>query len=182
MRQLIRKGITLLLGAVLAVGLLGNTSCQETSSRQQNQQVQEGLMQRANRAVPVPQLNNFLSREAVAKQIKRLDEKGKLFYVYLLADNGQQIGYYVSNTRPVATCTLLTPAEEQVGNGNGANVMRTPGLGGTYSPNPSCNSVFFFDAETDTYIEIAGLNYFVSDQPLSLKAEPIRVVSQPVKQ
>lgn len=182
MRQLIRKGAALLLGSMVMVGLLGNSGCQETSSRQQNQQVQESLMQRANKAVPVPQLNNFLSREAVAKQIKRLDEKGKLFYVYLLADNGQQIGYYISNTRPVATCTLLTPSEELIVSSYGNSVMRTPGLGGTYSPNPSCNSVFFFDAETDTYIEIAGLNYFVSDQPLSLRAEPIRVVNQPVKQ
>lgn len=166
-----------LIGVVsMAVLTLSLTACDiEASSRDVNMRQQENIMTRATKAVPVPQVNNFLAREAVAKQVKRLDEKGKLFYVYVTTPMGQIMGYYVSNTRPVATCSLLTPPEEQEGNGNGANVMKAPGLGGTYSPNPSCGGVFFFDAETDAYIEISGLSYFVSDQPLALKAEPIKV-------
>lgn len=171
-----RKLIGVVSMAVLALSL---TACDiEASSRDVNMRQQEDVMTRATKAVPVPQVNNFLAREAVAKQVKRLDEKGKLFYVYVTTPMGQIMGYYVSNTRPVATCSLLTPPEEQEGNGNGANVMKTPGLGGTYSPNPSCGGVFFFDAETDAYIEISGLSYFVSDQPLALKAEPIKVAQK----
>ena len=171
-----RKLIGVVSMAALALSL---TACDiEASSRDVNMRQQEDVMTRATKAVPVPQVNNFLAREAVAKQVKRLDEKGKLFYVYVTTPMGQIMGYYVSNTRPVATCSLLTPPEEQEGNGNGANVMKTPGLGGTYSPNPSCGGVFFFDAETDAYIEISGLSYFVSDQPLALKAEPIKVAQK----
>lgn len=165
-----------------ALLIMSVTACDvQPSSRDVNMRQQEDVMTRATRAVPVPQVSNFLAREAVAKQVRRLDEKGKLFYVYVTSPMGQIMGYYVSNTRPVATCSLLTPPEEQEGNGNGANVMKTPGLGGTYSPNPSCGGSFFFDAETDAYIEISGLSYFVSDQPLSLQAEPIKVQQKQVQ-
>jgi hypothetical protein len=155
--------------------MLSGCDPQPPTSRQVNMAQQESIMTRATNAVPVPVSTNFLAREAVAKQVRRLDEKGKLFYVYVTTPMGQIMGYYVSNTRPVSTCSLLTPPEEIVRYGESQVVMKTPGLGGTYSPNPSCGGVFFFDAETDAYIEISGLSYFVSDQPLSLKAEPIKV-------
>lgn len=175
-----RKLIYCFFGLLTLGGLLGNTGCEDrsqTEARTQNMQAQESLMNRATASVPVPHVSNFLAREAVAKQVKRLDERGKVFYVYLLADNGQQLGYYVSNTRPVPTCSLLTPPDEiwKYGDtGRTSQRLTAPGLGGTYSPGP-CNSVFFFDAATDTYIEVSGLNYFVSDQPLAIKSEPIRV-------
>ena len=176
-----------ILGALALCGaMMGNTGCEQqkhtSSARELGSKQQASIMDRATASVPVPQVNNFLSREAVAKQVRRLDEKGKLFYVYLFGNNGQEMGYYVSNTRPVPTCSLLTPPDEvwQNYNGNGgltSQRMTAPGLGGTYSPGP-CSSVFFFDAATDAYIEVSGLNYFVSDQPLSVASKPIRVVSE----
>ena len=175
-----RKLIYAFCGLFLAGALLGNTGCgqQPPTARDANVAVQKSLMARATATVPVPQVSNFLSREAVAKQVKRLDEKGKLFYVYILADNGQQMGYYVSNTRPVSVCALLTPPDD-LGHvsdslGHASQLMKAPGLGGTYGGG-DCRAVFFFDAQTDTYIEVNGLNYFVSDQPLSVKSDPITV-------
>lgn len=175
-----RKLIYGVCGLFLAAAMMGNTSCnqQPPTARDANVAAQKSLMDRATTTVPVPKVNNFLYREAVAKQVRRMDEKGKLFYVYLLADNGQQLGYYVSNTRPVPTCALLTPPDDLwVDYNNGGNMsqlMKAPGLGGVY-PGGDCKSVFFFDAQTDTYIEVSGLNYFVSDQPLSIKSDPITV-------
>lgn len=173
-----------ILGALALCGaMMGNTGCEQqhaSTAREQGSKQQASIMDRATASVPVPQVNNFLSREAVAKQVRRLDEKGKLFYVYLFGNNGQEMGYYVSNTRPVPTCSLLTPPDEiwqDRGEGTTSQRMTAPGLGGTYSPGP-CNSVFFFDAATDAYIEVSGLNYFVSDQPLSVASKPIRVVSE----
>lgn len=171
--QLIRL-LLITLCAALAL-----TGCKiEASSRDQNMKAQQSLMARATAAVPVPQINNFLAREAVAKQVRRLDEKGKLFYVYILGQNGQQVGYYVSNTRPVSTCALLTPAQE-VEHYNGATaVLGTPSLGGVYGFGGGCNSHFFFDAATDAYVEISGLPFFVADQPLAVDAAPIKVSSK----
>lgn len=168
--QLIRL---LLISLCAAVALTG---CKvEADSRTQNMQAQQALMSRATAAVPVPQINNFLAREAVAKQVKRLDEKGKLFYVYILGQNGQQVGYYVANTRPVSTCALLTPNQEVRQNSYGTAVLGTPSLGGVYGFGGGCNSHFFFDAATDAYLEISGLPFFVADQPLAVDAAPIKV-------
>lgn len=175
-----RKLIYGLCGLFLTGALLGNTSCNATTptARDNNVAAQKSVMDRATAAVPVPRISNFLSREAVAKQVKRLDERGKLFYVYLLADNGNQLGYYVSNTRPVSVCALLTPPDDLWADtssvGYASQLMKAPGLGGTYGGG-DCRAVFFFDAQTDTYIEVNGLNYFVSDQPLSVKSDPITV-------
>jgi len=160
---------------VLALALAG---CNEPTARDKNVAVQHSLMATAVAKFPAPQPSNFPAREAVVKQTKRMDEAGKVFYVYLVGMNGQQIGYYVSNTRPVATCSLLTPPEDIITHSQTYFQVKAPSMGGTYSPAPSCGSVFFFDALTDAYIEISGMTYFVSDQPLSLKSEPITVVTQ----
>lgn len=177
-----RKLMMVPLGLLLCGAMMGNKGCEAAppTAREQNMDAQASLMERATAAVPVPRISNFLSREAVAKQVKRLDEKGKLFYVYILGDNGQQMGYYVANTRPVATCSLLTPPDDiwkkESSYGFTSQRITAPGLGGVYSTSSGCNSVFFFDAATDAYIEISGLNYFVSDQPLSVKSDPIKIV------
>lgn len=169
--QLITKMGLLVL---MAIALMGS-GCVDDSSRAKNLKAQEGVMARATAVVPVPAISNFLAREAVAKQVKRLDEKGKLFYVYILGQNGQQVGYYVANTRPVTTCALLTPSQEIHSSSYGTAVVGTPSLGGVYGFGGGCNSHFFFDAKTDAYVEISGLPFFVADQPLSVDADPITV-------
>ena len=158
----------------IALALAAVAGCKDESARAKNVQAQRSTMERAT----VPKLQNFLAREAVVKQVKRLDEAGKIFYVYIIGDNGQQMGYYVSSTRPMPTCTLLTPPQEMADSGGGKYTPVTaPGLGGTYSTASGCNSVFFFDAATDAYIEVIGMNLFIADQPLSVESEPIRIVN-----
>ena len=176
-----RKLIYGVAGLFLAAALMGNTSCNATppTARDANVVAQKSLMDRATAAVPVPRVSNFLSREAVAKQVRRLDEKGKLFYVYVVTITGQTMGYYVSNTRPVSTCSLLTPPDDLWTdyNGSGSNMsqlMTAPGLGGVY-PGGACATSFFFDAATDAYIEVPTSMILVTDQPLSIKAEAITV-------
>lgn len=161
---------TVLLPLITTVLLTG---CIEESNRDVAEKANRAVVDKALNQHPVPTISHFLTREAVVKQVQRFDEPGKLFYVYLLGQNGQQIGYYVSNTRPISTCTLLTPPDRK----DGTVVLSNPGLGGTWSGGP-CNSVFFFDAATDAYIETGGLPFFVSDQPLSVQSEPITVKAQ----
>ena len=77
---------------------------------------------------------------------------------------------------------LLTPPERKeradLGKYSGDIKMASPGLDGVYYTG-GCNSgeAFFFDAETDAFIGLSGLKYFVADQPLNLDAEPISVAS-----
>lgn len=177
------KLIKVVILGCLALFTMGNTGCDDKSSYTQNTQVREGNMQRANKAVPVPEIHNFAAREAVAKQVKRMDQKGKLYYIYLISESGAQLGYYVSNTRPVNVCAALTPTEEVTygetsNTGSNNVVVKAPGLQGTYGSG-NCDNSFFFDAATDAYIEFPNSKLgTISDFPLSLKSEPIRIVTE----
>ncbi len=175
-----RKLTTLVVLGFIALFTLGNTSCDDQSSREQNETQRESNMQRANKVVPIPVVNNYAAREAVAKQVKRMDQTGKLYYIYLMSVTGTQIGYYVGNTRPVSVCATLTPVDDiNYNNGNMA-VTKAPGLQGTYGGG-NCSNSFFFDAATDAYIEYPTAMGIVTDQPLSIKSDAIRVVSEPPK-
>lgn len=172
------KLIKVVILGCLALFTMGNTSCDDNSSRSQNITVREDNMQRANKVVPIPVIQNFAAREAVAKQVKRMDQKGKLYYIYLISETGTQLGYYVSNTRPINVCAALTPTDDVGYYTSNAVVTKAPGLQGTYGSG-NCDNSFFFDATTDAYIEFPNSKLgTISDFPLSLKSEPIRIVTE----
>ena len=149
------------------------------SSQEKGEQTQEKIMDRASTSVPTYVPSNFLTRKAVNKWMHRMDVPNKTFYIYLLGNNGNYIGYYVGQTRPISICTLLTPSKRleygDRGQYHGDFVVPSPTLDGVYSSGSDCKSYYFFDAETNAYVEINGLNFFVSDQPLSIDVEPIHV-------
>jgi len=174
----------LILAATAVVFLAG---CQEeanSNSRDMGERDQEKIMQRAVNSEPTYQPTNFLTREAVNRWMEIMDTPSKTFYVYLMGNNGNHIGYYVAQTRPICSSARLTPPDriERHERGGGsramtASVVSAPALDGVYTTG-ECDSYFFFDSETDAYIEIQGLNFFVSDQPLSIDVEPIKVATQ----
>lgn len=176
MRKLLITCLTIGLAMTLTAC---NAESDETTS-ERGARVQESIMQKAQSSVPVPQTNNFLTRKAVAKWMERMDQPQKLFYIYVLADTGNVIGYYVAQTRPVSECALMTAPKRlergDRGSYGGDFQMPAPALDGVYYTG-GCDSgeAFFFDAETDAFIGLSGLNYFVADQPLSLDADPIKI-------
>jgi len=156
------------------------TSCDETFSTQRDgERVQEDVMQRALRAHPVPQVNNFLTRQAVVKWMDRMDTPDKLFYIYILADNGAMVGYFVAQYRPVSTATFLTPTKRIKRHSYGNLAIQSPSLDGTYyGEGGAASQFFFFDAETDAFIELQGLNYILMDQPLAINVPRLKVELQ----
>lgn len=148
-------------------------------SRNRGAEEQENIMQRAIDAEPTYQPNNFLTREYVNEYMRRMDDPNKVFYIYLLGDNGNMIGYYVG-TRPVSVCTLLTPPDKlhhvSGSHGRAMAVTRSPQLDGVYSTG-GCDSYFFFDNSTDALLEINGTKFVVVDKPLNVEAEAITVQS-----
>jgi len=173
----------------LTVGLVSSalllTGCKvesSSSTQEQGSREQESIMKRATNKIPTYTPSNFLTRDAVNEWMKRMDVPGKTFYIYLLGDNGTHIGYYVGKTRPVSVCTLMTPPQRLVrgdlGQYNGDFTMPAPSLDGVYGGGECSNNYFFFEASTDAYVEINGMDYFVSDQPLSVEAEPITFKSE----
>lgn len=168
---------------ILAAGMIFVVAgCKDTvTADDKNNQARDRLMERATAKVPVPEVNNFLVRQYIAEWMRRMDDPSKVFYIYLFADTGNAIGYYVG-TRPVSLCSLMTPPEKKwKGDWNryGSEALGpAPTLSGVYgSGGGGCDTYYFFDAETDALIHFSGFNYFTADEPLGLDAEPIRVQS-----
>ena len=167
--------ITLLLASVF---ILGNSCDMEKTTTEIQEESRDALMDRAHDQVPVPQIDNFLTRRSIAKWMERNDDPSKIFYVYIIADTGNILGYYTASSRPVNFATFLTPPDkvERTSSSSVGRVLRqAPGADGVYYGEGNGDNWFFFDAESDALVEIVGLNLFVSDEALELDAEPIRI-------
>tara|TARA_B100000929_G_scaffold290599_1_gene284871 strand:+ start:32489 stop:33004 length:516 start_codon:yes stop_codon:yes gene_type:complete len=166
---------------IIILSLFAVTACKGGQSTSQKQeQTRTEVLNRADAAVPTPVISNFIARKTVAEYMRRMDQPNKLFYIYIVADTGNIIGYYVSRGKPVSSCLNMTPPDRGDYYRNGGVINRVaPSLNGLYNAGGgACNSTYFFDAETDALVEISGLNLFTADQPLNLDAEPITVVSE----
>lgn len=171
------------MATIAVLSALALTACDVSTSndsRATGQKEQENIMQRAVNSDPTYQPSNFLTREAVNEWMRRMDVPDKTFYVYLLGDNGNHIGYYVAQTRPICSSARLTPPDRirernASGGGNYAVTTQAPALDGVYYAG-QCDSYFFFDATTDAFIEISNrIDFFTTDQPLKVDADPINV-------
>ena len=97
-----------------------------------------------------------------------------------MSDVGTITHYFVAEYRPVSTATFLTPTK-RVGYSSsyGVATLPAPALDGTYyGSGGASDQYFFFDAETDAFIELKGLNYIVSDQPFEVDAPQLTLKSE----
>lgn len=170
-----RRTLTYILAALSLLIIMGQSSCESRSRADRDRQ--EQIVDRARSQNPIPDLQHSQTYDSVVKWLRRWDSPDKVSYVYILADNGQIIGYYVAQGRPVSTCTFLTNPQTEYGS-SGRVALPAPALDGTYYGNCGESSVFFFTAETDAFIEVGGLNYFVTDQPLGIEAQEFTVALQ----
>ncbi len=183
MRKLI-KPLALILGVgalLLALGAACDTS---DSGQQRIDSIETRTEQFAKAEVlyPVPNQENFPLREQLVKFTERQDLINHPTYVYILADTGQIVGYYVAKTFPVSICAFLSSTEDVRTSSHGNLILTAPSLDGIYyggaGSSSACNGWFFFDQATDALIEIIGVNIFVSDQPLQVDVEAFKVVAE----
>lgn len=172
--------IPALLLAMLVV--LGNSSCDETpEAKQRAASVDQRakMFQRAQTKFPLPQTTNFPLREALVKMTQREDLPNHPWYVYLIADTGNTIGYYVAQHSPVNSCTFLSSTEDVETQYEGTIILTAPSLDGIFygggGASANCDSWFFFDAATDAMVRIRGMDFYVSEAPLNLDAKAIKV-------
>ena len=103
------------------------------------------------------------------------------FYIYVLVENGNVVGYFVGQTAPQNACNFLSETTKIGTTPYNSNVYyrQAPSLDGVYyggtGSSGACDEWFFFDATSDALIKIRGLNFFTADQPLKLEADPIEV-------
>lgn len=168
----------LLLGAAFT---LGGCVPDEPSAQTINTKAQLTAMERATAAVPVPPTNNFVARQNLAEYMRRMDDPSKIWFVYLLGNNGNIIGYHVGSY-PQSVCTFMTPPEKvrehRVGGGAGPNpvsVTTAPALDGVYYKGGGCDTSFMFDDQTNAMIFIGGMKFLAYDVPLDVDVKPLVV-------
>lgn len=139
----------------------------------------ERTFDRASSLYPDPQNENFPLREALVEFTERQDLINHPWYIYLLGNNGNHVGYYVAKTVPINACNFLSSSEHVRTSEYGNLVLTAPSLDGIFygggGAGGACDSWFFFDYTTDALVQIRGLNWFTADQPLAVESEPISV-------
>lgn len=168
-----QRKLQLVIGVLVALLVLA--ACGEDPAKTDNE-IQRDVQERVRTQGPIHEPNYSRTYDAINAWLERWDSPDKISYVYLLGDTGNVIGYYTAQGRPVNICTFLTAPYEIVPREGTDLVVPAPALDGVYYGNDSCDSWYFFTADTDAYIEIGGgMRFFVTDQPLAVEAEEITV-------
>lgn len=172
----------ILVTLVLAISLLSLSACrdQQDTNRETMEKSQSEVMKRALEVEPTYIPENFLVRKQINKYMKRLDRPRATYYVYILANSGDFIGYFVVENKPASSCDALTNSQSIEGNSSAKVVVNSPTLNGVFSNGTSCQGKFFFDAESDALLETMGrgLNMLLSDAPLSIDAPHIKALDK----
>lgn len=140
---------------------------------QANKKARDDVKARATQSIPVPQITNFQARKNLDEYLKRLDEPGKVWYVYERAPmTGEILGYYTSSSYPQSVCTFMTQPEEVIEKASsyGRSMVTTTAmaLDGVYYKGGSCPD-FFFDYNTGAMIVLdEGALANAYDQPLNM--------------
>lgn len=179
----IRVALVVGLLSLFAVIAMGSDDCggggKQDAQRENSVAARASTFDRAEKAAPMPQSVNFPLRKALVEMTKRQDMIDHPWYVYILGDNGNQIGYYVAKTTPINACDFLGSTEDVYNSDNGNLVLTAPSLDGVFygggGASSGCDAWFFFDVSSDALITIRGVKFYVADAPLRLDAAPIKV-------
>ena len=185
-----RRKLTLLILALAALGIIaaGCASSSNDGGPSAQQQRQQAIQQRtqefakAQAQVPAPNVTNFPRRKTLADAVVRQSLPNHPWYVYVLGQNGNIVNYFVAKSVPVNDCDYLSATQNVVsagdnGNGGAAGlaVLDSPSLEGIYQSGSGCNTLTFFDLTTDAEIQVSSLQTFVTDRPLKVQAQAIKV-------
>lgn len=186
MRKLSR-GRRIALGALAVVAVFMLTTAEScdgssTADQQRERSVDSRAQNfsKAEKVAPLPKSVNFPIRKALVAFTERQDMIDHPWYVYILADTGNMIGYYVAKTVPINACDFLSSTEDVRSPEDEGNVVLTaPSLDGVFygggGASAGCDAWFFFDSATNALVQIRGVNFYTADQPLRVEAKPIRV-------
>lgn len=167
----------------ITLGLLFVTGCtsQPTAQRTESENKQTDYeLQVKNQ--PAEDMNGWSpTRQTANGWVKTWREPGKLAYVYLIASNGQMVGYYVFEGPPNNKCIALTPTwtyEEY----KGSNFqVPAPSVDGAYYSSNQCQDYYGFDAVSGAYMEYtigAGISHLFSSEPMPRQdVEPLGVAT-----
>lgn len=168
-----RKLVAALVAATALVAVACEQPARDPSAQRKEAQVRQSSYEGLVAGQPAKGMSYSPTRSTVNYWIETWDEPKKLAYVYLLASNGQLIGYYVFEGPPVSMCASLTPTykftEIDGGEYNADALVPAPSVDGVYYSGGQCNQYYGRDATSGAYMEFSiggGINYLLYDQPL----------------
>ena len=165
-----RRIVPAFIGVTLLFGVLALTGCTSENDTAKNERaVRNNGYARLAKAQPAHSMNYSPSRDTINFWIDTWSKPNKLAYVYLLASNGQMIGYYVFKGLPVSYCAALTPTYDLLKSENGNLMLPAPGVDGVYYSGGQCSAYYGKDASTDSYLEYTvgqGISALVYERPL----------------
>lgn len=163
--SMVLAAIAILCFAFLSAGCLEDPNATANSERK----IRKGGYERLAAAQPASTMNYSPTRETINFWIKTWDKPGKLAYVYLIAANGEPIGYYVFRGPPVSMCAALTPTYDLHDSSNGNLMLPAPGVDGVYYSGGQCSAYYGRDATSNSYVEYTvgqGISALIYDRPL----------------
>lgn len=157
---------SLLAACVPAEQEVGSARTQEQAAVSRNQAAQLA-------ATPLPVLSNSLERQNIVKRIRRINAQNMSGCIYLISQ-GTVMAFYPVKGKVSSLKSYLTPGDKIVDDPNGSYdagsvLVEAPDLDGAYGEN--AEGVFFFTADTDSYVEWAG-DYVFTDSCLTINQQP----------
>lgn len=165
---------------LLAFLALAATACEnDQASRADAVDFRDDNFARAQALHPEPAQQNFPLRELLVEYTNRQDLVNHPWYTYILGENGNATHYFVSTTMPLNACTFLSSSEDVRKSSNGDLIMTAPSLDGIFyggsGASSACSGWIVKDAATNAMLIIYGDKLLVSDQPLLLDTQPVRI-------
>lgn len=162
-----------LIASTIALAMIGLLSaCIPEDSTAKGTATQEDVMTRAVADVPVPTVEQFTTRQTVARWVETANNPDQTHYVYAMLPGVGYIGYYVADSAPVNICVSLTPPQRfyrNSGNSSNNQLGAAPALDGVYYGGAGCDLWYFFDATTGAKIEMGGqMAFFTTNLPLDI--------------
>lgn len=158
--------IALIIGAIALSGCTDSTTEVERKSLEANQQ-------RLINSTPLPKLTDSLERENIAKRLEVINDRSKLFYIYLFSYDGKLVMSFTGGK--VSSLNSYLTTQDTIAYTSGGNYYQTqaPDLDGSYGEN--VDGIFFFNTQGG-YVEWNGM-YMMSEYPLSVQT-PADLVMQ----
>jgi hypothetical protein len=166
------KKLTILAAAAATLGL---TACSEQlpTSRTTEQAAVARNQDTLLNDTPLPQLRTSLERKNLARRLERINAQNMTGCVYLISQ-GQVMSFFPVRGKVSSLKSYLTSGDRILDDPNGSYdagsaIVEAPDLDGAYGDN--AEGIFFFTADTDTYVEWAG-DYLFTDACLALTQQP----------
>jgi len=153
-------------------------ACDNESNTKVEREAQENNLEASLAAEPPYIYQYFLTAQAINEYCKRTDVPGKLWYVYLYAPMGQELGFFVADRIPTSINIARTNPQRVVDRSGGDVVIKAPAIDGVYYAG-NIDMAYIFDVASDAMICYYNLPAIVSDKPLALNMPEINVIFEP---